>query len=489
MQYTWVGATNDQMLMQNATQTPDIFISYRSSHFKWVEVLARNLLAQGYSVFLDQWSLVRGQELARQLHQAASTARNAILIGTPDAVDSGWVRDEYALFRNRKRHEPDFNLVPIVFGEMPDFPFLQDIIAIDFRDSREEGYRRAFHILLAALQGKSPGAGTYAAELEIPADLHRVRVETVTQTEDITGQIFKALVRNKPLLVLAQAGRDTGLLCEQILACAEETYGAAAVFQLSMPAVEQADEAGYYTYVSRRCGLPECHNSLDFNRALEEAIQQRGQFFLLVTRFENAHPEYRYRMAKVLRSLTEQYRRQFRLVMVGGEQLAELRYARGDMSLLNHAQEIRLPEMGLADLQHTLASEFADLQLDAAALQRLLALTGQHPRLIQHCLEEGIPDPQECEDALEVSPYIVQLFSVFLNDSSKREYICELLEKEHLGRYSPWLIDEVVRGLYWSNLLTVREVEPRKRQLVWRCELIRRTGRAALGCDGAEDYL
>ncbi|MEZ5453400.1 MAG: toll/interleukin-1 receptor domain-containing protein [Thiothrix sp.] len=475
------------MLMQNTPQTPDIFISYRSSHFKWVEVLARNLLAQGYSVFLDKWSLVRGQDFANQLHHAARTACNAILIGTPDAVDSGWVQDEYALFRERVRHEPGFRLLPIVFGEMPELPFLNSILAIDFRDSSEHGYRRAFHELQAALNGQPPGDGVFGGALEIPADLHRVRVETVTQTEDITGQIFKALARHKPLLVLAQAGRDTGLLCEQILACAEETYGAAAVFQLSMPAVEQADEAEYYAYVSRRCGLPECHNSLDFNRALEEAIQQRGQFFLLVTRFENAHPEYRYRMAKVLRSLTEQYRRQFRLVMVGGEQLAELRYARGDMSLLNHAQEIRLPEMGLADLQHTLTSEFDDLQLDSEALQRLLALTGQHPRLIQHCLEEGIPDPQECEDVLEVSPYIVQLFSVFLSDSSKREYICELLEKEQLGRYSPWLIDDVVRGLYWSNLLTVREVEPRKRQLVWRCELIRRTGRAALGCGGNGD--
>ncbi len=463
--------------MQNTPQSPDIFISYRSSHFKWVETLANNLVAQGYSVFLDKWSLIRGQDFARQLHEAASGAKAAILIGTTDSVDSGWVNDEFNLLRERVRQEAEFNLIPLIFGELPDFPFLENILAIDFRDSSDAGYRRAFHELLSGLNNQPPGNQHFTGELNIPQDLHRVRVETITQTEDISTKVFRTLARNKPLLLLSQTGRDTGLLCEQLLTQAESSYGEAAVFRLSMPAVEEADEAAYYRYVSRSCGLRDCENSMDFNRALEDRIRQSQHYFLLITRFENAHPEYRYQIAKIIRSLSELYHRQFRLIMVGGERLAELRYARGDMSLLNHAQEIRLPEMGLDDLQRTLNEEFDDLALDDSTLHKLLDLTGQHPRLIQHCLEEGIPDPQECEDSLETSPYIVQLFSVFLKNSNQREYICELLEKEQLGRYLPWLNDEVIRGLYWSNLLKVQD-----RKLVWRCELIRRSGRLTLGC-------
>ena len=42
--------------MTNASgkQTYDIFISYRTTHADWVETLARNLKAQGYSIFLDR---------------------------------------------------------------------------------------------------------------------------------------------------------------------------------------------------------------------------------------------------------------------------------------------------------------------------------------------------------------------------------------------------------------------------------------------------
>ena len=435
--------------MQNTPQSPDIFISYCSSHFKWVETLANNLVTQGYSVFLDKWSLIRGQDFSRQLHTAASEAKAAILIGTTDSVDSGWVNDEFNVLRERVRQEADFNLIPLIFGEMPDFPFLKNILAIDFRDSSEAGYRRAYHELLCSLNNQPPGNQHYTGELSVPQDLHRVRVETVTQTENISAKVFKTLARHKPLLLLTQAGRDTSELCEQLLTQAETNYGASAVFHLSMPAVEEADEAEYYRYVSRSCGLRDCENRMDFNRVLEDHIRQSQHYFLLITRFENSHPEYRYQIATVIRSLSEQYRRQFRLVMVGGERLAELRYARGEMSLLNHAQEIRLPEMGIDDLQHTLDEEFDDLAPDNDTLHKLLELTGQHPRLIQHCLEEGLPDPEDCADSLETSPYIVQLFSVFLRSDNQREYICELLEKEQLGRYLPWLNDEVIRRLYF----------------------------------------
>lgn len=465
--------------MPNTPHSPDIFISYRSSHFKWVETLANNLVAQDYSVFLDKWSLVRGKDFAQQLEQAAFSAKAAILIGTPDSVDSGWVNDEYRLFRERTRHDKDFRLIPLIFGELPEFPFLQSILAIDFRDSTEAGYRRSFHELLCSLRDQAPGADSFTGPLTIPQDLHRVKVETVTQTADVVSQVFKALARNKPLLLLTQAGRDTGLLCEQLMHEAEACYPAERVFQLAMPALDSADESAYYRYVSLQCGLTECMNSMDFSHALEQKIKQPGQYFLLINRFENAHPEYRFQIAKIMRALSEQYRREFRLVIVGGEKLAELRYARGEMSLLNHAQEMRLPEMDIGDLQQIIRDEFAELTPDDAAMHSLLRLTGQHPRLIQHCLEEGTPDPQECEDSLETSPYIVQLFSVFLGDSSKREYICELLTQEQLGRYLPWLHDEVIRGLYWNNLLTVRD-----RKLVWRCDLIRRSGRLTLGCSG-----
>jgi hypothetical protein len=47
----------------------DLFISYRTTHRDWVETLAFNLKDQGYSVFLDQWELIPGQDFAQACEQ------------------------------------------------------------------------------------------------------------------------------------------------------------------------------------------------------------------------------------------------------------------------------------------------------------------------------------------------------------------------------------------------------------------------------------
>jgi hypothetical protein len=46
----------------------DIFISYRTTHSNWVETLAHNLKAQNFSVFLDQWEPIPGQDFTVKIH-------------------------------------------------------------------------------------------------------------------------------------------------------------------------------------------------------------------------------------------------------------------------------------------------------------------------------------------------------------------------------------------------------------------------------------
>ena len=48
----------------------DIFISYRTTRRPWVEVLAKNLQAQGYSVFLDAWVLTAGDNFTNKIYDA-----------------------------------------------------------------------------------------------------------------------------------------------------------------------------------------------------------------------------------------------------------------------------------------------------------------------------------------------------------------------------------------------------------------------------------
>ncbi len=113
----------------------DIFISYRTTHSQWVEILALNLKDQGYDVFLDRWHLIPGQDFAAKLHEALQNARCAILVATPDTSDSGWVQQELQSMLNRKNSEPEFFFIPVVMGEFPGLPFLETVQAVDFGNS------------------------------------------------------------------------------------------------------------------------------------------------------------------------------------------------------------------------------------------------------------------------------------------------------------------------------------------------------------------
>lgn len=83
------------MIAFSNNKTYDVFISHRSENKPWVEVLARNLKNQGYSVFLDSWELVPGKSLVSSLYEALKRSRKGILVATPEAIESGWVREEY----------------------------------------------------------------------------------------------------------------------------------------------------------------------------------------------------------------------------------------------------------------------------------------------------------------------------------------------------------------------------------------------------------
>ena len=78
-----------------AQTTYDVFISHKSEYKRWVEVLAQNLHKCGYNVFLDVWELVPGRSLVDGLYQGLQRSRAGVLVVTPEAWESGWVREEY----------------------------------------------------------------------------------------------------------------------------------------------------------------------------------------------------------------------------------------------------------------------------------------------------------------------------------------------------------------------------------------------------------
>ena len=126
----------------------DIFISHQSEFKPWVEWLARMLEAHGRGVFLDKWHLVPGASWVEGLAQGLQQARSAILVATPEAVNSGWVRLEHDKLMSRCTSEPGFRYLPLVFGQLPGLPFLDTLQCVDCRDPAQ--YRDWFHRLMCA---------------------------------------------------------------------------------------------------------------------------------------------------------------------------------------------------------------------------------------------------------------------------------------------------------------------------------------------------
>ena len=79
----------------------DIFISYSRHDQEMVTILARTLEESGYSVWWDVSGLHGGQSFAKVIQEKLSEAKCAIVVWSPDSVESNWVHSEASLADKR----------------------------------------------------------------------------------------------------------------------------------------------------------------------------------------------------------------------------------------------------------------------------------------------------------------------------------------------------------------------------------------------------
>ncbi|MCP4662296.1 MAG: toll/interleukin-1 receptor domain-containing protein, partial [bacterium] len=300
----------------------DVFISHRSLNKPWVVDLARNLEARGYRVFLDEWALVPGRPFVDGLYDGVTQARKGILVATPEAVDSGWVRIEYETMLKRSLREPEFHFVPLVFGELPELPFLDNVQCVDFRDPAPEAYRRAFYRLLCGLEDRAPGPdGTVDGGLEIPEPIRPPSLPPAAETSEqrFLDQIFDTLATHPILLLLAQADCDRHHVIADLAARAAASYGEADTLLVTPPWSRETELDQYFARLGRQCRFEEeIGSAADWDDALDLRLSRGERFFLLVTGFENGSEAGRGELAGTLRSLNERHGPALRVVLCGG---------------------------------------------------------------------------------------------------------------------------------------------------------------------------
>lgn len=462
----------------------DVFLSHSSVNKPWVETLALNLRDQGLRVFYDAWDLVPGRDLNQQLEDALHSARSGVLVVSPEAYQSGWVRDEWSAMLTRQKGDPDFSFVAVVYGDIADFPFLNNRLWVDFRDA--ERYRRSFHELLCGLQGRAPGDGVFEGSLQMPKAPAQASLDA--GVEQVFDDLFEEFYQNPIQMLLAQDGMASGPVAGPLLARARLRFGSDNVHHVSLPVEEGGDTAAYFSWLGRKLGLDAPVNSIvELEQGLSERLHTNTPLFLLLSGFESTPRAVQRGLASVVRGLVDGNGLRSRLLVLfqGGERLADLRFAEGNLSLLNTARVCFWPEPGVADLQRLHAERFSAESPPAAELAALLRISGGHPRLIQLCLEvqtgQGNQDHNAYEVAFLDSPEVWAMFTPLVRDDSEAEQVREWLEVLDLGPARPYDFDGLRRRLFWRNLLARRCVEGRWR-LQWRCELLRRVGREVLSC-------
>ena len=461
----------------------DLSLCHNAHDEKWVEVLARNLNAKGYRVYFDKWAVAAGRRPTDIWERVLGCCETHILVVTPEVFDSGWVKQAYQELEERKTRQPNIKIVVVIPYGRYTSPILGGVIEVDFR--RFAAYPDAFSDLLTAL-GTTPvtvkSGGGRRVPLEIPTKERFCLRSTDLGTSAFVDDLFRDLKihRSPPVLILAQAGRHQESVDVAIKERASTEWGEDRAWWVSLPFSRGVNNNALFRSIANQCGFRKglVRTNLNFQTEMEALLAQ-GPLFLMVAGIENASSSGQDAVAGTLRTLWEKHMDTFKLVIVGGKDLADLKYASGTLSLLNVAAEKRCPELGVPDILSMAGEKHLTPGFTETDARRLLSLTGGHPGLVLEGIniierEPGI-DWQTFKEKLGKSDAMYRLFTCYWHKPAVMREINACLKEERLGAYRPYILNRIVSELYWKNLLTICS-DGREEHLVWRSDVIRERG-------------
>jgi len=76
--------------------------------------------------------------------------------------------------------------------------------------------------------------------------------------------------------------------------------------------------------------------------------------------------------------------------------------------------------------------------------------------------------------------YVRRLFTPFIQDESKKQRVYQWLLKQSICKAQAYIPDDLLRELYWQNLLKEKREDDGRIMLYWRCEALRIAGKEIL---------
>ncbi len=464
----------------------DVFISHKSDDKPWVRVLAKNLKAQGYGVFLDEWELVPGKSITEGLYHALTNSKKAILVASPETIESGWVREEYNQMIVQKKKDRDFSIIPVVLGmDIPDFPFMKDILWVDFRD--QEKYRHSFYHLVCAVDGRIPGADIrLKGEIQLPEP--GIPTGGGKDEHAFIEELFELFFGSQAVILLTQSDRWNWPVKSTLLQKARDRYGEKNVLHMVPPFSIKVNLEDFYSLLGKQCGFSrEITNAASLIEAFKDSLRGDRRLFLLVSGLEDINGNSREELAGALRALNEHIPKKLQILICGAEKPADLYYS-GTLSYLNHAEVLEWPEMTVKDVQRMAKVSYPSLPLNKKAAEEMLENCGGHPKILETCLalymQNKAFSTDELVDELATQPYIWRKLVPYSEDADKSQKLCHLLNREDLGPAPPYIFDAFLRTLYWKSFLKRSSSNNR---LTWRGNALRMACKKILSCGVSGD--
>lgn len=132
-------------------QGAQVFVSYARTDTEFVDRLERDLATHGIQAWIDRRRLEGGQRWPREITEAISQCDSMLVVLSPQALTSAWVRKEYRLALCKRKRVIPLLYHPITTAQVP--RELQDHQRIDFQAGMtfEQRYPESLQELLAAL--------------------------------------------------------------------------------------------------------------------------------------------------------------------------------------------------------------------------------------------------------------------------------------------------------------------------------------------------
>lgn len=447
----------------------NIFISYSGAQRPWAEALASNLSSAGKEIFFDKWNLIPGAHWIEELDNAISDCAAAVLIVSPEAYESGWVKDEYEKLKRRSNEGSGFTIIPVIHsGVGGEFPFIGNIQWVDFREPHE--YPAAFERLLCGLERRPPGQNPYyAGPLKTPPPIDGAAPDAAP---DALHDMRDLLLQSRLAIVLTAIGVSLADVAQELVAFIESQHGAASVAHLATPyASDDADDPLFFADVAKQLSAMGEIRTLDDVKAALEARVDQGPLFLIVTNFEHARADHQALLAGLFRGLVDRSPN-MHLLAFGGERLCEQKYANNHMSFLNTAEEMFWPEPDVAGIGAALAGaadRFGEEEIAAVA-----EASGGHPliaRELFRALLKGVRG--DLDHLIEASPALWTALTPVARDADMMADLEAMVDRDELGLAISYPPQPLRRRLRWQGLLA----EGARSRLVWRSAAIRRAVR------------